>query len=422
MRTLSAFLALLVCLTGTPARAEIETELDPPDLSRYLKWGPVRVRPRLEIKNVGYDSNIFVTEANKEGDNTATLVPKFEGLVLLGNRAFFEFDEQFEYTVYAQHSGLNFWNQRGNGRVTLPFDRFGFYVEGVLNYTRDRPVDQQDIRPRRDETGLELGMIALLGWRTEVAFSHLSTDWRHTDPDDPASDISARLDRTSTQFKVEAKYFLKGYTSLTLDATFGGIDFDAPLVIDNPAQPEYDGLYDKDSDDWSVLVGVHFKRGGPFSGEARIGHAVIDVLDPALTDLKEVVGNIDIAYRLASSTRLQLKAERRPGFTVSGSQTYFLLTSYEGRMIHFLNRRFGLEAGAWFGTLAFPPTFPPVAAAPREDTITHYDIGLRVWMGQNSMGNRVEYSFRIGDYSRDSNQDIDDLSRTTISVNAIIGF
>jgi len=422
MRKLSAFLALMACLTIMPAWAEIETELDPPDLSRYLKWGALRVRPRLEIKNVGYDSNIFANEANKEGDNTATLVPKIEGLVLLGARTFFEFDEQLEYTLYVDHSDLNYWNQRGSGRVTLPFDRFGFYVEGILNNLRERPVDQQDIRPRRDERGLELGMIMLAGWRTEAAFSIRSMDWQNSDPDDPDSDIAERLDRTSSGIEVRVKYFLKGHTSLTLDVTIGETDFDSLLQIGNHPQPEFNGFYDKDSDNFSLLVGAHFKQGGTITGEVRIGRATIDVVDPALPDLKEIVGDIDLSYRLASSTRIRLEAERQPGVTITGSQTYYLLTGYEGRVIHFLNRRIGLEAGISFGDVAFPPEFPPVAQAPRKDSFEHYEVGLRLSMGQNSMGNRVEYSFRVGDFSRNSNQDVFDLSRTTISVNAIVGF
>ena len=126
--------------------------LEPPDLSRYLRWGPLRVRPGFVLANLGYDGNVGYT-STAPSDYTATLSPRVEGVVLFGQRGFLTFQEQLDWTVYKTYHDLNFVNQLGSARLTIPLKRMGFYVDGALNHTKDRPADQlavrNDIRERR---------------------------------------------------------------------------------------------------------------------------------------------------------------------------------------------------------------------------------------------------------------------------------
>src|SRR5262245_55962508 len=139
LRTAGTPLLLLAALAAAPARAE-DSALEPPDLDQYVRWGPLRVRPRLELSNVGHDDNIFATGSNEVGDVTATLGPKIDGLALFGHRAFLTFVERLSYTAYRDHSDQNFTNQRLSGRVTLPFGRTGLFVEGLMNRLKERPI------------------------------------------------------------------------------------------------------------------------------------------------------------------------------------------------------------------------------------------------------------------------------------------
>ena len=63
-----------------------ESKLQPPELDQYLRWGALRVRPGVELTNVGYDDNILYNDDNKVSDFTATISPKAEILVLFGDR------------------------------------------------------------------------------------------------------------------------------------------------------------------------------------------------------------------------------------------------------------------------------------------------------------------------------------------------
>src|SRR5262245_40414453 len=102
----SRFAALLaaLALSGSPLPAAETDPLAPPDLSQYVRWGPLRARPTLNFSNFGYDDNIFYRTGNepKQGDYTARISPALKGLLLLGDRAFLTFDERLDFTAYFQ--------------------------------------------------------------------------------------------------------------------------------------------------------------------------------------------------------------------------------------------------------------------------------------------------------------------------------
>src|SRR6476661_7848528 len=100
-----------------PAEAQEITPLEPPDMSRYLRWGPFRVRPGIQIPALGYDSNVFYrSTGNEVGDYYVAIAPTINGVVLFGHRAFLTFDERLEFYAYASQHDLNYFNQFGRAR------------------------------------------------------------------------------------------------------------------------------------------------------------------------------------------------------------------------------------------------------------------------------------------------------------------
>ena len=114
---------------------------------------------------------------------------------------------------------------------------------------------------------------------------------------------------------------------------------------------------------------------------------------------------------------LQLDAERRPGFTLR-SATYYVNGTYGVRAVRYLNRLIGIELGAGLGRLSFPDA---AADEYRRDRIASYDIGVRLRLADNSIGRRIEYGLRIGQWRRESTDQIDQ-RRTTVVLNATIGY
>jgi hypothetical protein len=400
---------LLAALGAEPCLAQ-QSALEPPELGRYLRWGPLRVRPRFEVKNLGHDDNIFSSTTNEVDDLTATLAPRLDGLVLFGHRAFLTFDEQLEYTAYRDHSDQNFTNQRFVARATFPLRGKGFFVDGLLNRLKERPIDAEDIRADRDEDGFGVGVILQPGWRTEIEIGRSRKSLSYFDEDaapGAPTTISDRLDRSEDRHDVELRYRILGRTRLTLHGQVGTIDFDNAAAAGS------------DSRDWGVLPGLDFGLGGPLSGSLSIGWQEIDADDPTQPDFEDVVGRAEIAYRPGSRTTLRLEGLREPGFTVSSTSIFFLNSRIGLRALYYVNRIIGIETGGSRGKLEFPG---PSGGFEREDRTDSYEVGLRFRLAENSLGRRVEYRLRWQHYRTDSNDDLLDRTRTTVGLGAVLGF
>ena len=402
---------LVACLVGLPGPAA-DSKLEPPDLATYLRWGPVRVRPGFQLSNLGYDDNILFSDAqDKVADYTATLAPQLEGLVLFGDRAFLTFRERLEYTVYRRETDQNFLNSRSSARLTVPLQRIGFFTDVGLDNVKSRPVDRQDVRPKREENRFGAGVILVPSWRSEIEIAGTFSDFRYTDPDLNAR-IAEQLDREERGTRIDAGFRIWGRSRILLHAVRKTIEFDEPFRDNGVETP-------KDTREWRALTGLEFGKGGTLTGSFLVGWAVIDAKAPTRPDLEELVAEAELFYRLTSSTRVKLEVERLPGFSVNGADAYYLETEAKVRVVHYLNRLFGVESGFGVGRLAFPES---EAGSPREDDIRRYDVGVRLRLAENSLGRRVEYSLTVGRYRRESNVGGVEQSQNTVSFGAVLGF
>src|SRR5262249_40471726 len=136
---LSAIALAAIALSNAWAETAPPDPLEPPDLSRFVRWGPFRVRPAVGFSNFGWDDNIFYRTGNetKQGDYTARLSPALSGLLRLGDRAFVTFDEKVDYTAYFHFRSESYVDHSGNARLTIPLGTMGFYVDGALSSVKD---------------------------------------------------------------------------------------------------------------------------------------------------------------------------------------------------------------------------------------------------------------------------------------------
>ena len=407
-------LAGALALACAPTRAQ--NPLEPPDLARYLRWGPVRARPGLLLTNLGYDNNIFYGSIGPQsGDYTATLSPRLEGVVLFGDRAFFTFKEQLDWTTYRTYFDQNYWNQLGSGRLTVPLKRMGFYVDGVLNDTKERPPDQYSIRNDVRQLGLGAGILFKVGWRTDAevgvarsAFGYTNAEYdNRSNPDCPT--IGCALDRTERGVRALGRYLLVGRTRLTLEWSNRDITF---------SNPENG----RDATQRRLVPGLDFGLGGRLTGTFRYGWARLDSKNPAYPDYNGPVGEARLSYRFGAGTTLQAGGLRDIGFSTYVATGYYENATYDARVIQYFNRIVGVEAGGGRGQLTFPASASPSLPTDRIDQTTQFDGGLRLRFSENTLGRRVEYSIKLTHWTLTSNYPNIDQSRTTFGFNAIIGY
>ena len=389
----------------------LATDLEPPELDRYLRWGILRVRPGISITDLGYDDNVFYGDQdNTVGDYRVTVSPRVEGLLLLGSRAFVTFNEQLHYTAYLENTDQNFLNNRTLARVTVPFNRIGVFGDVAYNQAQWRPIDDQDERVEQRERRLTAGFIVHPGWRTEIEIGRSESDWSFDDEDNDS--ISQRLDRKETGTTLLARHHAMGRSSILVTGLRMEIDFENPPVLDPTAT--------KNATQTRLLGGLELRPGGRIWGRIQLGWETIRGQDPRLPEFSDLVGEAMVILQLRSRTRLRLDAVQLGGFATSGLNVYYLDTHAGARIVHFLNGFFGVEAGGTTGDLTFPGSLE--SGPERSDSIRRYDFGIRLRLAENGLGRRVEYSLRVGRYRRDSNQDEFDQEQKTVFFGAVVGF
>lgn len=397
----------LLAVSGASAQS---SALEPPDLERYLRWGPLRVRPTVELSQLGYDDNIFADNAQRESDFVTTVGPRLDGLLLVGHRAFVSFRNGVDFTLYRDNTEQNYTDYRNAARITFPWRSIGLFVEGEADRFRERPLDAQDIRAERDENELGVGLIFAPSERTEFELRHGVEQIGYTDPDElPGTPVTIgdRLDRHQSSYGGKLRYRLVGRTALTLETKFDRISFDD------------DYSRGRDSHVRSLLPGVDFGREGTLSGRLGVGLAEVDARDPIFKTVRETVARAEIVYRPNAQVALRLDGSRVPGFSLSDDSVTYLNSEAALEASYYFNRLIGFDLGSRRGTLEFPGSTAPTE---RKDRIQSYHGGLRLRISENALGRRVEYRLRVTRYRRDSTLDSEDQSRTTIGVNAVIGF
>jgi hypothetical protein len=409
MRRFLAGIGLVGALAFACAPARAQNPLEPPDLARYLRWGPVRARPGLLLTNFGYDNNIFYsTNEPQKGDYTATISPRIEGVVLFGDRAFLTFKEQLDWTVYQTYFEQNYWNQLGSGRLTVPLKRMGFYVDGLLNDIKERPADQLSIRTDDRQLGLGAGILFKTGWRTDAEVGVFRSSFGYTNEtydngNDNCPTIGCLLDRTERGTRALGRYLVFGRTRLTLEWSNRDITF---------SNPENG----RDATQKRLVPGLEFGVGGRLTGTFRYGWARLDSTNPAYPDYNGPVAEARLSYRLGAGTTLQAGGLRDIGFSTYVNTSFYENATYDARVIQYFNRMFGAELGAGRGRVTFP------APANREDRTVQFDGGLRLRFSETDLGRRVEYSLKLTHWTLTSNFPELNQSRTTFGFNAIVGY
>jgi hypothetical protein len=401
-------MALALALLAAPARGE--GPLEPPDLSRYLRWGPVRARPGFVLTHLGYDGNIYYNPNVQEtGDYTVTLSPRLDGVVLFQRGAFLTFAEQLDWTLYKSYGKLNYLDQRSSARLTLPLEKLGFYVEGALNDFKERPADALDVRTDAREWRLGAGILFEAGWRTDAEIGFATSSFGYSDPDyknlsaPDCPTVGCLLDRTERGTRARVRYLVFGRTRLTLEIT------DKNIAFSNEANG-------RDASQVRVLPGVEFGLGGRLAGALRLGRASLDSRNPDYPDFSGAVGDARLSYRFGAGTTVAAGGSRDVGFSIYMPTGYYVNTSYDARVIQYFNRLFGAEAGASRGRISFP------APATRDDRVVQYDGGIRLRLSESALGRKVEYSLKITRWFLTSSEPGIDQSRTVVGFGAVIGY
>jgi hypothetical protein len=302
---------------SSPAHAQSQKP-DPWETARW-RFGPFAVTPKVELKNLGWDSNVFNETVDPKSSFTTTAGAPIDWWLRFG-RARLHGIDYFEGVYFASYPEQGGFNQRHDLTLLVPLNRIRPYVGGYYLSTNERPGYEIDVRLRREETELNGGVIVRLTSKLDLDVSGRQTTYSYDDEEYAGTPYSARLNRRTEKFGAQARYKLTPLTTLT-------------LLADN-VRERFDEYPIRDNDGFRILPGVEFGQYALIQGKAQVGYRSFDTVEPTMPDFSGFVANAELSYAFRGMTRFTVGFSRdiffsfevlepfyiQPGFTLSLTQ------------------------------------------------------------------------------------------------------
>ncbi|MFQ5669649.1 MAG: outer membrane beta-barrel protein [Acidobacteriota bacterium] len=371
----------------------------------YIEVGAIHVRPGLELKNVGYDSNVFLSPDQEEGDYTATLSPSVEAVTLFGHRGRLDLSQTIDLVAFLETSSQNHVDSETSSSWDIFFGDFT-YSGGLDLLTRKlRPNDELTERIR-EEDGEFSGQIA---WEPSVR-----------------TELFFRAEGRTVDFSGDARPFGKSVTDLNRDEVHLSLGGRLPL------RPKTDALFQverevirhdreelgRDATAWRVVQGLRFDPQAIIGGELRFGVLHFDPDSQARTGFDGMIGRASLSTRLGRRLVLRGWFNKDLVFSIFGDNLFYLSRSTGLEATTSFTRRFSLLLGGSISenNYAEPVNFSAFQGI-RQDRIRS------AWVGWSfAPAGAPRFGLQIRRRQRESNFDLANDRQVLVTGNATYTF
>jgi hypothetical protein len=325
------YIALLAALTPAHMLAQEATPAaDVDDVRRNARMhvGVFYFTPTVQLKELGWDTNVFNTSGQQKSDFMFTLAPKIDLWVPFARRALVRTTVASDLVWYAKYETERSVDPQFTVRGEAYLHRLTLFAEdGYLN-TRQRPNFEIDLRSRHLENDLTAGAELRLTskFSVEVAARRALTRYQ-ADAFFNGTSLQQTLNRDTDGFRVVARHRATPLTTIAL---------------------RYEDLRDRfpyadtrDSDSYRLMPGVEFKPRALISGTAYVGYRGFNPKNPsALPEFSGLVSQIGLSYTLLGSTTFGVSYRRDLTYSYEALQPFFVDDSVGSSVRRALGRRF----------------------------------------------------------------------------------
>lgn len=304
-----ALACALALHVSVPAAAQAPT---PPSLETVgpadalFRWGPLAVKPRVHLTNVGLDTNVFNAASAPSRDVTATVGPAVDTVLRVG-RTVTTARTSSEMVYFRKTASQRSLSLSQEGRVDVLLARLTPFVTASLLNTHRRPNVEIDQRVDQTRRAIGGGVAVRLGARTSLALEYDQQQLEFRD-----ATLSTALDRRVTRSGLTVS------TDLTPLST---------LVVRGEAQRDrFEASAARDADAVALLGGFRLKPFALISGAAMVGYRRFTPREATLPDFAGLVADVDVAYVFRETTQVSLRAARGVEYSVEADQPYYVST------------------------------------------------------------------------------------------------
>ena len=348
-----------------------------PDPSAYaVKLGPLLLQPRVQLSNLGIDTNVFNEPAdqNPKADLTATLTPTADLWLRLGP-SWLQANVKEDFVWFEKYTSERSVNGSYALNWRLRLNRLAVDLSPTYLRTRDRPGFEIDKRSlRREYGGKGVAQMRIFG----KTYFGVSLKYLKVDFDKDAifldANLHAELNRTSTTGAVSLRYDLTPLTTLTFDA--------------GQEQDRFEFSPLRDSDSFVANAAVSFEPHALIRGSASIGYRNFRLLTPGTPGYTGPTALGNLSYTLLGATRFDLQFKRNIEYSYDVNQPFYLETGVSGEVAQHVFGPVDVVGRAGTSSLAYSERVGAVLPiSDRVDYVHQYGGGI---------GYRLSRELRIG--------------------------
>ncbi len=380
-----------------------------PELLDARPWGPFEVDLSFQIKNIGFDDNLFLVPedhpAGKENDFVVKLGPEFKAQTNFGRRFSLTLYDELLGEVFLSHSNLNHADNTFRAQFDALLGATLLTAEGEWRTRQNRPNSEIDERTRVNRILLEGRARLFVGAKTDIVLSAKTSETRYKDSDSAyfvdldgdgtleITDLSQALDRDTDTVSIELGWSPLGKTRFhgqfrQRNDTFLG------RSADNKVQ------------ETRMMLGASFRPTAFLSGKIQIGRAELksEDLSSPKKPFDGLVSDTQLVYKPTRRTKFLLDYEVGARFSAYENNFYFEETLQGLRVETYLGAIWGLQAGGSLRTLDYPEETlvvggePGATLPPRADEIKDVFGGILI-----ALRSGLNLGIRIGVRDRTSN-------------------
>lgn len=357
---------------GAPSRIE----------AARFRWGPLGLSPRIQVNNVGVDTNVFNAAGEPQRDVTATVSPGADSWLRVG-RAQLSLSTTLDWAYFRRATEQRWLGVTQEGRFDLLFNRLHPYVSGAYASTRQRPNLEIDVRVRQKQQRLGVGTALRVGSRLTFDVTAAQSRVDFGDTAFGQAEIAAALNRESRAASLSARVVLTPLTTFVVQSSVVQDRFDASSL--------------RDSDSVLVVPGLEFQPRALIAGRVSVGFRQFDVLDPTVPDYQGAVAAVEVSYIAREMTRFEVAMARDVDYSVEELQPYSVVTNAGLTVTQVIGFNWYVLGRASRARLDYRSLPGQSADAARRDHVTLVGAGVA-----RRIGTDLRVGFDVDRVSRDS--------------------
>ena len=382
MKVVICLTVMMAGLSTAAAAQQVSTiPTDDPVESARLHFGPVGLNPRVGLKNIGVDTNVFNEVDDPKQDFTFTVAPG-TGLFLRTGRGLFSFDGNLEFVYFNEFESERSVNSNATGQYEFRFNRLRPYFSARTLNTRERPGYEIDARARHYETDFHAGNDFRVASK-----STLRLDFRHLDYQFAGDEVfngQALYQELNRTLKAVELGWRQRLTALTT--------WVASVSRESERFEFEDG---RNSDSFRLWSGFELGRLALIRGTALVGFRKLTPADGGIfREFSGITSNVNVSYTLPTQTRLTGQVLRDVQYSYERNTPYYLQTGWSGTLTQRVGGSWDVQVTGSRDRLAYE------ALLPRDARTDHFDrFGGGVGY---TLGDLTRISFDLTSFYRSS--------------------